>query len=110
MGVIIPATKLVIPAAAERRAGIQKRHCDYWITAFTRMTGWWISVAQFNCRFNNHSASSGLITGWISLLLPSGTGTFHYLTHLIYEPKFRIWFEFGLIFHDIKRQKQNMEK
>jgi len=28
------ATKLVIPAAAERRAGIQKRPCDYWILAF----------------------------------------------------------------------------
>ena len=29
-----PATNLVIPAAAERRAGIQERLCDYWITAF----------------------------------------------------------------------------
>jgi hypothetical protein len=29
--VINPATKLVIPAAAERRAGIQKRPCDCWI-------------------------------------------------------------------------------
>jgi len=36
---INPATKLVIPAAAERRAGIQKRPCDYWIPAFARMTG-----------------------------------------------------------------------
>ena len=30
---INPATKLVFPAAAERRAGIQKRPCDYWIPA-----------------------------------------------------------------------------
>jgi len=29
---------------------------------------------------------------------------------LIHEPQFRIWFEFGLIFHDIKQQKQKMEK
>ncbi len=50
---INPATKLVIPAAAERRAGIQKRPCDYWIPAFARMTGWWISVELFNCQFNN---------------------------------------------------------
>ena len=28
---INPPTELVIPAAAERRAGIQKRPCDYWI-------------------------------------------------------------------------------
>jgi hypothetical protein len=35
---INPATKLVIPAAAERRAGIQKRPFDYWILAFTGMT------------------------------------------------------------------------
>ena len=44
---INPATKLVIPAVAERRAGIQKRPGDYWIPSFTRMTGWWISVALF---------------------------------------------------------------
>ena len=36
---INPVTKLVIPAVAERRAGTQKRHCDYWIPAFARMTG-----------------------------------------------------------------------
>jgi hypothetical protein len=36
--IINPATKLVIPAAAERRAGIQKRPCDYWIPAFAGMT------------------------------------------------------------------------
>jgi hypothetical protein len=33
-----PATKLVIPAAAERRAGIQKKPCYYWIPAFAGMT------------------------------------------------------------------------
>ena len=37
---INPATKLVIPAAAERRAGIQKRPYDYWIPAFAGMTEW----------------------------------------------------------------------
>ena len=31
--IINPATKLVIPAAAERRAGIQKKPCYYWIPA-----------------------------------------------------------------------------
>ena len=31
--VINPVTKLVIPAAAERRARIQKRPFDYWIPA-----------------------------------------------------------------------------
>ena len=36
--VINPATKLVIPAAAERRAGIQKRPSNYWIPAFAGMT------------------------------------------------------------------------
>ena len=36
--VINPATKLVIPAAAERRAGIQNRPCKYWIPAFAGMT------------------------------------------------------------------------
>jgi hypothetical protein len=50
--VINPSIKLVIPAVAERRAGIQKGPCDYWIPAFVRMTGWWISVALFNCQFN----------------------------------------------------------
>ena len=25
------------------------------------------------------------------------------LTNLIHEPQFRIWFEFGLFFHDIKK-------
>ena len=35
---INPAIKLVIPAAAERRAGIQKRPYDYWIAAFAGMT------------------------------------------------------------------------
>jgi len=37
-GFIDPATKLVIPAAAERRAGIQKRPCDYWIPASAGVT------------------------------------------------------------------------
>jgi hypothetical protein len=36
---ISPATKLVIPAEAERRAGIQKRLCDHWIPALAKMTG-----------------------------------------------------------------------
>jgi hypothetical protein len=36
--IITPATKHVIPAAAERRAGIHKRHCNYWIPAFAGMT------------------------------------------------------------------------
>ena len=35
---ISPATKLVIPAVAERRAGIQKKPCYYWILAFAGMT------------------------------------------------------------------------
>jgi hypothetical protein len=50
---INPATKLVIPAAAERRAGIQTRRWNYWIPAFTGMTGRWISVAILNCHVNN---------------------------------------------------------
>ena len=29
--IINPATKIVIPTAAERRAGIQKRPFNYWI-------------------------------------------------------------------------------
>ena len=37
-------SKLVIPAAAERRAEIQIRRWDYWIHAFAGMTGRWISV------------------------------------------------------------------
>jgi len=36
---IKPATKFVIPAAAERRAGIQKKPYDYWIPVFAGMTG-----------------------------------------------------------------------
>jgi hypothetical protein len=51
--IINPATKSVIPAAAERIAGIQKRLCDYWIPAFARMTRWRVSVALFNCQFNH---------------------------------------------------------
>ena len=31
---INPATKLVIPAVAERRAGIQTKRWNYWIPAF----------------------------------------------------------------------------
>ena len=63
---INPATKLVIPrkrhrdlrpAVAERRAGIQKRPCDYWIPAFARMTGRWISVTLFNCQVNTSAVS-----------------------------------------------------
>ena len=45
---INPATKLVIPAVAERRVGIQKRLCSYWILAFARMAGWWISDGLFH--------------------------------------------------------------
>ena len=55
-----PATKLVIPAAAERRAGIQKRPCNYWIPAFAGMTGWWKSDGLFNCQANNYGIE-GLI-------------------------------------------------
>jgi len=51
-GVINPATKLVIPAAAERRAGIQKRPCDYWIPAFAGMTECWTSDGLFNSQVN----------------------------------------------------------
>ena len=47
------ATKLVIPAAAKQRAGIQKRPYDCWIPTFARMTEWRVSVALFNCQFNN---------------------------------------------------------
>jgi hypothetical protein len=161
MGVISLATKLVIPAAAERRAGIQKRHCDYWIPAFARMTGWWISVALFNCQFNNYRVSSGLLTAWIPFCKPDSStrclrnvsdlvsllnflagktlgfrkievhdsqpqalhkaqtvpihhfchqkmGPFHYLTNSIHEPQFRIWFEFGFIFHDINTVMQKI--
>jgi hypothetical protein len=32
------------------------------------------------------------------------------LADLIHELQFRIWFELGLIFHDIKHYRQNMEK
>ncbi len=49
---INPATQLVIPAAAERRAGIQKRPCDYWIPTPAETTGWWISDGLFNCQLN----------------------------------------------------------
>ena len=52
MHFINPATKLVIPAAAEQRAGIQKRLCDYWTLAFVGRTGWWISDGLFNCQVN----------------------------------------------------------
>jgi hypothetical protein len=34
---INPVTKLVIPAVAERRAGIKKKPFDYWIPAFAGM-------------------------------------------------------------------------
>ena len=37
---INPATKLIIPAVAERRAGIQIRLFDYWIPAFAGLPGW----------------------------------------------------------------------
>jgi len=50
---INPATKLVIPAAAERRAGIQKRHCIYWIPTFVGMTRGSISDGLFNCQVNS---------------------------------------------------------
>ena len=45
---INPATKLVILRQMHR--GIQIRPCDYWITAFAGMTGWWIAVDLFNCQ------------------------------------------------------------
>ena len=47
---INPATKLVIPAAAERRAGIQKRPCDHWIPTFSGVTGGWILDDLFHCQ------------------------------------------------------------
>jgi len=50
--IINPATKFVIPAAAERRAGIQIRCCNYWIPAFAGMTRWLISVGLINCQVN----------------------------------------------------------
>ncbi len=37
--IIDQATKLVIPAAAKRRAGIQTRIWNYWMPAFAGMTG-----------------------------------------------------------------------
>ena len=46
------AIKLVIPAVAERRAGIQKRPWDYWIPAFAGMTGARILDCIFNCQVN----------------------------------------------------------
>jgi hypothetical protein len=52
--IINPATKLVIPAAAERRAGIQKKPCDIWIPKFSGMTGWWILDGLFNCQVINN--------------------------------------------------------
>ena len=39
MSAINSPIKPVIPAAAERRTGIQKKPRDYWIPAFARMTG-----------------------------------------------------------------------
>ena len=57
---INPATNLVIAAAAERRAGIQKRPCVYWIPAFARMTGWWITDGLFNCQVNITSVTSAV--------------------------------------------------
>jgi hypothetical protein len=46
--IIIPATKLVIPAAAERRTGIQKKPCNYWFPAFAGMTKGSTSDGLFN--------------------------------------------------------------
>jgi hypothetical protein len=43
---INPVTELVIPAAAERRAGIQKRPCNYWIPAFVGMTKGILSILK----------------------------------------------------------------
>jgi hypothetical protein len=34
----------------------------------------------------------------------------HNLADLIHELQFLIWFEFGIIFHDIKHYRQNMKK
>ena len=58
-----PATKRVIPAAAElrdvvrqahhpeqSRRGIQKKPCDYWIPAFAGMTGWWYQLLYLIAR------------------------------------------------------------
>jgi len=59
--IINSATKLVIPAAAERRAGIQKRPCDYWIPAFARMTRWWISVGLCNCQVNSNISAKNTL-------------------------------------------------
>ena len=52
MAIIKPATKLVIPAVAKQRAGIQTRRRNYWIPAFAGMTGGWITVAIFCCHVN----------------------------------------------------------
>jgi hypothetical protein len=48
MSAINSPNKLVIPAAAKRRAGIQKKPRDYWIPAFARMTGAQILDCIFN--------------------------------------------------------------
>jgi hypothetical protein len=50
---INPATKLVIPAAAERRAGILKRPCNCWNAAFADMTRSWISDGLSNWQVNS---------------------------------------------------------
>jgi len=52
------ATKLVIPAAAERRAGIQKRSFNYWFPAFAGMTRGLISGGLINCQVDINSLHS----------------------------------------------------
>ena len=59
---INPPTKLVIPAAAERRAGIQKRPCNYWIDVLAGMTRGSISVGLFICQVNNKTGKPPVIS------------------------------------------------
>jgi hypothetical protein len=54
---INPATELVIPAAAERRAGIQKRPCSYWIPTFAGMTEGILSILKRTERSDIHKSS-----------------------------------------------------
>jgi len=61
---IYPAIYLVIPAAAKRRAGSQKKQRYYWVPAFAGMTGWGSEVAVFHCQVSSYrySASNGIMT------------------------------------------------
>jgi len=69
--IINPATKLVIPAAAERRAGIQKRPCNYWIPAFAGMTRGSLSDGLFNCQVNN----LGVVVQRVDTIFTVSSGT-----------------------------------